>query len=120
MGGIGSGGANRKPVEMHVLHGTFRADRHTRPAAVNLSLALTRTQRRRLMDGLTDDAKLIVRSMLETFGDWDQASLDLLRALAVSLSRLREYEAAGNDDDRRRETRTALSLRRALQLLEAR
>jgi hypothetical protein len=31
MGGVGSGGANRKPVSLHRLQGTFRADRHARP-----------------------------------------------------------------------------------------
>ncbi len=120
MGGRGSGGANRLPVDLHLQRGTFRPDRHvvedrpivSTPPAERASGA----PRRRTLAGLSGVARRIAVGLLDTYGQWDEASLRTLRSYAKSSQRLEEFEAAGNAAEVRREARINLALLKALGL----
>ncbi len=118
MGGRGSGGANAIPIQTHLLRGTLRGDRHlglTTTAPARLSVA----DRRRALAGLDSAARRLAGRVVDAYGDWDEASLTLVRAFARSAARIEQLEAAGADPPEiRREVRLCAGLARALSLEE--
>jgi|SRR5581483_1296504 len=115
MGGFGSGGTNRLTAEEHIVRGTFRRDRHgpqpTPPPAPPVSGA----DRRRLLRGLSAEARRIVIALLESYDGWDASSLSTLRAYGQSCARVVSLEAVGGPD-LHRELRVNVMLRKSLGL----
>lgn len=120
MGGFGSGGANRKPVEAHVLSGSFRQDRHA--AAARLLAAepppLSAAERRAILLKLPPAARRLAEALLDGFDGWDAGKLRTLRSYVLTCHRLAQLEASPPADTRElhREIRAALALRKALGL----
>lgn len=111
MGGIGSGGANRLPVDLHILNGTFRADRHIPKAAD--STPVSPADRKATLAGLGPMGRKIAGRVLNEYAGWDQTSLHTLRQYGLSCDRL---AVLTDDTERRREVRTNLALLKALAL----
>jgi len=100
------------PVAEHVRRGTYRADRHNKRDEAP-SVPLSATERRRALVGLGPEARRLAAGLLDAFEDWHPAALTTLRLWAQSAERL---TAMTDDAERRRETRTYLSLLTALDL----
>ena len=116
MGGYGSGGANRLPVELHLARGTYRQDRHAAALAAQQrpSTPVSRADRRAVLAGLGKAGRKVATRLLDDFSDWDVSGLHTLRQYAISCDRL---DALQHDDDaRRREARLNLQLLQALHL----
>ena len=74
--------------------------------------------RRIALRGLGTTARRIVRSVLLTYGDWDEAWIQLLRNYGLSCARLETLQAAPDVDVRKvhREIRVATLLLESLEL----
>lgn len=119
MGGFGSGGANRLPVQTHIQKGSYRADRHgPRPVGPRPVEAVTASDRRRVLKGLGPVARGIAMRLLADLDGWNGSSLATLRSYALSCERLTALEAAGDADTRalHRELRVNVVLRKTLGL----
>ena len=116
-----SGGANRKSVEEHLLHGTFKPSRHLKPAP-SAPVPVASADRRRTLRGLKDTARRIAASLLDDYGGWDAAGLQTIRAYALSCERLEALQTAAVVDEPalHREVRANVQLLRALNLERAR
>jgi hypothetical protein len=110
-----SGGSNRKSAEDHRLDGT-KPRRAKAPAHV--SEPLSEASRRRVLDGLTPEARRIARALLDRFEGWDEPALQTARAYALSCTRLEvlQTDPAAASMDLHRELRSNLALRAALEL----
>ena len=112
MGGRGSGGSNAIPIEVHCLRGTLRGDRHLAPTT-SAPDVLSGAARRRTLAGLDREARRVAARVLDEYGDWDEASLTLVRAFARSVARIEQLEATGAEPaEIRREVRLAAGLAR--------
>jgi hypothetical protein len=74
--------------------------------------------RKRVLAGLAAGPRRIALSLLDAYGPWNAASLETLRAYALSCERLERLQAASADDTRavHREVRCNLALLKALEL----
>lgn len=114
MGGVGSGGANRLPIEEHLARGTFRPARHlaqVKPAAP--VAAVTVAERRAVLKGLGHTGRKMASRLLDDYGDWDAAGLHTLRQYAISCDRLGDKL---DESERHRELRANLALLRSMHL----
>jgi len=112
-----SGGHNKLSPAEHVVRGNFRASRHagrTTPPPVPIDA----TTRRRALHGLPRAARALAGEILDRCGNWDAASLSVLRSYALSAARLHALEQATPADTSAifRETRHYLRLATALRL----
>ena len=116
-----SGGANRVPTEQHLLRGTFRRDRH-QVAATAPHPPIQAVDRRRTLRGLRGEARRLADRLLSEYSGWDSATLEALRAYALSCERLERLQRTPADDTRalHREIRHNLALLKALSLEHAR
>ena len=96
--------------------GTLRADRHLKPTTA-APVRLTVADRRRALAGLDPAARRLAVRVVDAYGDWDEASLTLVRAFARSAARIEQLEATGAEPaEIRREVRLAAGVARALDL----
>ena len=97
MAGVkGRSGRRPKPVALHLLAGTYRADRHgPRPAAAGssaLSMAHVDPLPKTLLAGLHDPGRAFVVSLWTTYGSWSVGDTVLLHQAALLVDRLSEYQ----------------------------
>lgn len=118
MGGRGSGGANALSVAAHQMRGTFRRDRHSKLATTPVVGAVGPADRKRVLAGLAAGPRRIAASLLTDYGPWSAATLETLRAYALSCERLEQLQQAPGDDTRalHREARCNLALLKSLEL----
>lgn len=112
MGGPGSGGNNMVSIAEHVRRGTYRMDRHGGRSDPPPAPPLSTGDRKRTLAGLGTEARRVAAALLDEF-EWDTAGLVGLRLYAQSCERLAGFL---DNDERRRETRTMLSLLKSLSL----
>jgi hypothetical protein len=116
VGGRGSGGSNAISIEAHRLRGTLRGDRHLGPTPA-APARLSDAARRRALAGLDPAARRVAVRLVDMYGDWDEASLTLVRAFARSAARIEQLEAEHAEPaEIRRKVRLAAGLARALDL----
>jgi hypothetical protein len=80
---------------------------------------VTPSDRRRVLAGLAAGPRRIAVSLLDSHRPWNAASLETLRAYALSCGRLERLQAADQGDESRglhREVRANLALLKALEL----
>jgi hypothetical protein len=115
-----SGGHNRLSLEEHQLRDTYRADRHAHLIPTPPVLPVARADRRRVLKGLSAGPRRIAVALLDSHGPWNAASLETLRAYALSCERLEQLQAVASADDHgrpvHREIRANLALLKALEL----
>src|SRR5262245_52346345 len=114
-------GRPRLPVELHVLRGTYRKDRHgLLPPLVATSTAPVLTTDAVPADvvaGLSAPAQLLIGDVVAKFGPWDAASFAVLRAYARSTERLEVLQTSGRcTPELAREVRINVLLFNALNL----
>ena len=113
---VGVVAGNAISIEEHRQPGTLRADRHLKPTTA-APVRLTVADRRRALAGLDPAARRLAVRVVDAYGDWDEASLTLVRAFARSAARIEQLEATGAEPaEIRREVRLAAGLARALDL----
>src|SRR5918994_1843494 len=113
-----SGGHNKNNLEAHPARGTYRADRPAHLTATPAAGEVAPADRRRVLSGLAAGPRRIAVSLLEAYGPWDAASLELLRAYVLSCARLEGLQREPGDDTRalQREARCNLALLKSLAL----
>ena len=79
--------AHRKPVAMHKLQGTYRADRHDERAAKTTS---TVNQRRTVPPWLPDHVKPVYKKLMETLPPLDAVDETPLAQLAIMKTQLQD------------------------------
>jgi hypothetical protein len=80
--------------------------------AVGLSLA----ERRRVLKGLSGEAKRVAAEMVAGFDGWNEPALQTLRAYALSCARLETLQHGGPSKELFSEIRANLALLKALDL----
>jgi hypothetical protein len=81
--------------------------------------SVSRADRRRVLKGLSAEPRRIAVALLDSHVPWNAASLETLRAYALSCERLERLQAADQGDLNRglhREVRANLALLKALEL----
>ncbi len=112
----GHSGRHPLPIETHLLRGTFRPHRHAKPNASH-PVAVSDEERRGVLRGLRGDARRTAARLMDSFSNWDPASLSTLHSYCRSCERLKALEHMAADDTRvHREVRTNLRLWAALRL----
>jgi hypothetical protein len=113
-----SGGHNRKAIDEHHLAGTFRPDRHLALTPPRPSAPVSAADRRRALRGLSGEARRITAALLTEYDGWNAATIEVLRAYALSSVRLAALQADPPEDTRalHREVRANLALLKALDL----
>ena len=121
MGGVGSGGHNRLTIEEHKRRGTYRYQDRDRERAEAVASArrvepVSVADRRRVLKGLSREARRLAASLMADFGYWDGAALVTLRSYCLSCERLSALESGGPSRELRAEARLNIALRKALAL----
>ena len=110
-----SGGHNKISIEEHLARGTYRQDRHG-PRDSDRVVMVTRAERQRVLKGLTPGARVVASRLLASYGNWNAAMFEVLRAYALSCDRLEQLQAVGTSPALHSEVRTNLALLRTLGL----
>jgi hypothetical protein len=113
-----SGGSNRLSLEEHRLRNTYRADRHGHLTPTPVVGAVALADRKHVLAGLAPGPRRIASELLDSYGPWCPATLEVLRSYVHSCERLERLQAAPADDTRalHREVRCNLALLRNLEL----
>jgi hypothetical protein len=118
MGGRGSGGQNALSLAAHQMRGTYRRDRHQHLTPAPVVGAVAAADRKRVLAGLGKGPRRIAAALLDSYGPWSAAALEVLRAFALSCERLERLQAAPAADTKElhREVRCNLALLKSLEL----
>src|SRR5687767_13943103 len=111
-----SGGHNAISLEEHVARGTFSATRHGHLKPRSTPVPVSLADRRRVLRSLPAEGHELAKRVMDAYGNWDPASLEILPSYCLSCLRLRHLEQAGPLKDAHREARLNLQLLKAMNL----